>query len=310
MPEPSYLALHRSGELAARAEALAARLQCCDLCPRECRVDRTAGDLGFCQIGDRAVVSSFNPHFGEEDPLVGQGGSGTIFLTGCNLMCSFCQNWEVSHLRHGRQVSSEDLAGMMLALAEAGCHNINFVTPTHAIAAIVQALPLAVELGLRLPLVYNCGGYESVETLRVLDGIFDIYMPDFKFWDPGVAEACCGTPDYPERARDAFQEMHRQVGDLVINDQGLAERGLLVRHLVMPHGLAGSERVLAWLAAQLSPNTYVNVMDQYRPCGEAVGSEKLSRRLTADEYRTAVEAAKTAGLRLDSRDRVRWRLVF
>jgi putative pyruvate formate lyase activating enzyme len=310
MFEPSYLALHRSGELAARAKTLTARLKCCDLCPRECRVDRTTGDRGFCGIGDRAMVSSYNPHFGEEDPLVGRGGSGTIFMTGCNLGCVFCQNWEVSHLRHGREVSDADLAAMMLDLAESGCHNVNFVTPTHTVAAIARALPLAVEQGFRLPLVYNCGGYESVETLRLLEGMFDLYMPDFKFWDPAVSEACCGAPDYPERARAALMEMHRQVGDLVIDAEGLAQRGLLVRHLVMPHDLAGSREVLAWLAAEISPETYVNVMDQYRPCGESVKIDKLSRRLTATEYQGAVEAARRAGLRLDSRDRVRWRLVF
>ncbi len=310
MFEPSYLALHRSGELAARAQALSDRLKGCDLCPRECRVDRNTEDRGFCGIGARAMVSSYNPHFGEEDPLVGRGGSGTIFMTGCNLGCVFCQNWEVSHLRQGREVSDTDLAAMMLDLAGAGCHNINFVTPTHAIAAIVRALTLAVDQGLRLPLVYNCGGYESIQTLEELDGIFDIYMPDIKFWDPAVSEALCGAPDYPERARAALREMHRQVGDLEMDAQGLARRGLLVRHLVMPHDLSGSGQVLAWLAEEISPDTYVNVMDQYRPCGEAMRFDKLSRRLTATEYRAAVEAARRAGLRLDNRERIRWKLVF
>ncbi|MBU0515607.1 MAG: radical SAM protein [Proteobacteria bacterium] len=310
MFEPSYLALHAQGELAARAESLLARLRECDLCPRACGVDRTAGETGVCGAGAGAIVSSFNPHFGEEDPLVGRQGSGTIFLAGCNLGCVFCQNWEVSHEIQGREVTSEELAAMMLALAEAGCHNINFVTPTHAIAAIARALPLAVDGGLRLPLVYNCGGYESVETLKTLEGVFDIYMPDFKFWDGAVSEKFCRAPDYPERARDAFQEMHRQVGDLAINEQGLAERGLLVRHLVMPHSLAGGEHVFRWLAEELSPHTYVNVMDQYRPCGRASDFEELTRRLTGQEYRDAVAAAQAAGLRLDRRDRVRWRLVF
>jgi putative pyruvate formate lyase activating enzyme len=247
-------------------------------------------------------VSSYSPHFGEEDPLVGKGGSGTIFMTHCNLGCVFCQNYEISHLSQGVPVSSSDLAQMMLSLQRRGCHNVNFVTPTHMVPQILEALPEAIEQGLTVPLVYNCGGYEEVETLRLLDGIFDIYMPDFKFWDSEQSTRFCSAPDYPEKARAAVKEMHRQVGDLVLDQTGIAQRGLLIRHLVMPDGIAGTREIMRFLAKEISRETYVNVMNQYRPCGEAHKFPELRRPITAEEFRDAIRAAQEEGIdRLDER---------
>jgi putative pyruvate formate lyase activating enzyme len=248
------------------------------------------------------MVSSYNSHFGEEDPLVGRNGSGTIFFTHCNLLCVFCQNYEISHLGEGALVTSGHIADMMLDLQGKGCHNINFVTPTHVVPQILEALPEAVERGLQVPLVYNCGGYEEVGTLRLLDGIVDIYMPDFKFWDSQVAERYCKAADYPEKARLAVKEMHRQVGDLTVDDMGIARRGLLIRHLVMPDGLAGTREVMRFLATEVSKNTYVNVMSQYRPCGEASRYRDLQRMITVGEYREAVRITHEEGIdRLDER---------
>ena len=272
----------------------------CSLCPRECNVDRLSGDSGICKTQDRALVSSYNPHFGEEAPLVGRKGSGTIFFTHCNLMCNFCQNYDISHEGHGQTVIDEQLAQIMLHLQNIGCHNINFVTPSHVVAQILSALEVAVENGLSIPLVYNTGGYDKVETLQLLDGVFDIYMPDFKFWDSDTAEKICNAKDYPEIAQKAFLEMHRQVGDLVIDDSGIAQRGLLVRHLVLPEDLAGTRDVMWFLAEQISPNTYVNVMSQYRPCGKAAEIKDLTRSISDKEYQQAIEAAKEEGInRLD-----------
>ncbi len=252
------------------------------------------------------MVSSFNPHFGEEAPLVGWGGSGTIFLTSCNLRCVFCQNYEISHRMEGEEVEAKDLAAMMVRLQAMGCHNINFVTPTHQVPQILEALALAVPGGLRVPLVYNCGGYEAVPTLRLLDGIVDIYMPDFKFADPGPAATYADAPDYPEVAKAAMREMHRQVGDLVLDQRGVARRGLLVRHLVMPGGLAGTRAVMRFLAQEISRNTYVNIMAQYRPCGLAHQYPAIHRGITAAEYREAVAAAMAEGIhRLDKRRTIR-----
>lgn len=279
----------------------------CRICPRECGVNRLTGEPGFCRTGRKAMVASYNAHFGEEGPLVGRRGSGTIFLTSCNLLCSFCQNYEISHLGEGTEVDSPQLASLMMRLAETGCHNINFVTPSHVVPQLLEALPIAVEKGLRIPLVYNTGGYDRKETLELLDGIFDIYMPDFKFWDGRWADRYCGAPDYREVAVEAILEMHRQVGDLVLDDEGVAAKGLLVRHLVMPNGIAGTEEIMRFLSERISPNTYVNVMDQYRACGDAPGDEFVGRRLTSQEFRHAIDAATKAGLvRLDPRDRLRW----
>jgi len=300
--KPSYLETHRSGILEQRIESALAILENCRLCPRHCEVNRLEGELGVCNSGRQAVVSSYSPHFGEEDPLVGRSGSGTIFMTHCNLRCVFCQNYEISHLSEGVPVGSTELAQMMLTLQRRGCHNINFVTPTHMVPQILAALPEAVEGGLRVPLVYNCGGYEELDTLRLLGSIFDIYMPDFKFWDSRVAARFCSAPDYPERAREAVKEMHRQVGDLTFDQTGVAERGLLIRHLVMPDGLAGTREIMRFLAHEVSKDTYVNVMSQYRPCGEAHKFPELRRAISVEEYREAVSAAQEEGIhRLDER---------
>ena len=300
--DPSYLKAHREGILRERIAAALAILERCRLCPRHCEVNRLKGEQGVCQTGRQAIVSSHNAHFGEEDPLVGRGGSGTIFLTRCNLLCVFCQNYEITHMGEGAPVQAGDLADMMVTLQGQGCHNINFVTPTHVVPQLLEALPEAIERGLRVPLVYNCGGYEEVATLHLLDGLVDIYMPDFKFWDSQVAERYCKATDYPEKARLAVKEMHRQVGDLTVDDMGIARRGLLIRHLVMPDGLAGTRDIMRFLATEVSKNTYVNVMSQYRPCGEAHRYRELQRMITVEEYREAVRMAHEEGIhRLDER---------
>jgi len=300
--EPAYLRLLRSGELKKRVEEAYRRLEDCTICPRECRVNRRAGETGVCRTGERAVVSSYAPHFGEEDPLVGTGGSGTIFFAWCNLKCQFCQNYEISQLGHGREVEPEDLAAMMLRLQAMGCHNINFVSPTHVVPQILAGILIAAEAGLRLPLVYNTGGYDSLDTLHLLDGVFDIYMPDMKYADAAMAERYSKIKNYPAVNQAAVKEMHRQVGDLVMDERGVALRGLLVRHLVLPEGLAGTAEIVHFLAEEISTNTYLNVMDQYRPCYRAHELPPLNRRITRDEYEEAVRLALDAGLtRLDKR---------
>ena len=299
MSWPAYLELHRAGELEQRAKAAERLLEACRVCPRECLVQRLQGETGVCGVADQAMVSSYGPHFGEERPLVGVGGSGTIFLAHCNLCCVFCQNFEISQQDGGRIVSTRELAGMMLDLQRTGCHNINFVTPTHQVPQILRALPIAVDGGLRVPLVYNCGGYESLETLRLLNGVVDIYMPDFKYADVGVAKRYSKVENYPEVAKAAFREMHRQVGDLTMDGRGTARRGLLVRHLVLPNDLAGTGEVVRFLA-DLSKDTYVNIMDQYKPCYRAHEYPPLTRRPTREEFEEALRLAREAGLhRLD-----------
>ncbi|MDD2901051.1 MAG: radical SAM protein [Syntrophales bacterium] len=306
--EPAYLETQRRGLLTEKIQAAYDILSQCNLCPHNCLVDRHHGERGLCRTGDQPFVSSYGPHFGEEDPLVGQGGSGTIFFTHCNIYCIFCQNYEISHGGEGEEISSDDLAAIMIYLQKKGCHNINFVTPSHQVAQILEALPLAIGSGLNVPLVYNTGGYDALETLRLLDGIIDIYMPDFKFWDPQVAVEVCEAPDYPEIARQALKEMHRQVGDLVIDNDGVARRGLLVRHLVLPDGLAGTKEVMEFLVREISPDTYVNVMGQYRPCGRANDHPSLRKFLTGVEHAQAQQMAREAGLtRLDHREKLfRW----
>jgi len=302
---PSYLHLHETGLLQERIETAMSILSCCTLCPRQCRIDRTAGETGFCKIGSLMVIASSGPHFGEESPLVGTNGSGTIFFCGCNLGCLFCQNYEISHYpeTEGVTVTDEQLGSLMADLQAQGCHNINFVTPSHVVPQILAALPAAIDYGLDIPLVYNSSGYDTVETLELLDGIIDIYMPDFKFWKETSSNEYCDAPDYPETARNATQEMFRQVGDLVIEETGLAERGMLFRHLVMPDGLDESKEILSFIASQISANSYVNVMDQYRPCGKAHDHPPIHRALSGAEHQAALQAAKEAGLeRLDSRD--------
>ena len=300
MEEPSYLYLHREGKLEQRIAEVLDLMKSCRLCPRFCGVNRVAGETGFCRTGSLARVASFHAHFGEEAPLVGSSGSGTIFFSSCNLLCSFCQNYDISHLAEGAEVKPEELAAMMMRLSRQGCHNINFVTPTHVVPQILQALPLAIEGGLHVPLVFNCGGYELVSTLRILEGIIDIYMPDFKFWDERWAHRFCGVSDYRARAAEAIREMHRQVGDLIVDERGVARRGLLVRHLVMPNDVAGTEEVVKFLAREISVDTYVNVMAQYRPCGKAHDDTFIGRGIAREEYNKAVQEAVKAGLtRLD-----------
>lgn len=294
-----YLRLSRNDlkEKIRQAEEI---LKSCTLCPRNCLADRTAGIMGFCRTGKKPYVSSYNAHFGEEAPLVGYKGSGTIFFTHCNLGCFFCQNYSISHLGEGREISFKALAEIMLTLQGYGCHNINFVTPTHQVPMILRSLEIAIGKGLNIPLVYNCGGYEAVETLKVLDDVIDIYMPDFKFAGPEAARKYLQAQDYPEVAKTAIREMHKQVGDLIIDERGIALKGLLVRHLVLPEGLAGTEEVARFLAEEISPNTYTNIMAQYYPCYKAVGYPPINRRITNEEYREAVKAARDAGLkRLD-----------
>ncbi len=295
--EPGYLRLYATGELHARAEAAAARLDPCRLCPRGCAAHRREGELGACGIGAEPVVSAAHPHAGEEPVLTGPFGSGTVFFTGCNLACRFCQNAEISQGRLGEAIAPSELAEIMVALQNRGCPNINLVSPTHQVAQILAALPEAVERGLMVPLVYNCGGYESVATLRLLEGVVDIYMPDLKYGDDAVGERLSGVPDYWRRARAAVREMHRQVGDLVLDRRGLAQRGLLVRHLVLPGGLAGSRAVARFLAEEISRDTCVNVMDQYHPAHRAAGDPLLGRRPEPGAWEAAVATFREAGLR-------------
>ncbi len=301
---PRYCIAHRNSHLQAKALQAATRLSNCTLCPRQCGVNRRAGEKGFCRTGDRAIVASWHAHFGEEAPLVGKNGSGTIFFSHCNLLCNFCQNFDISHLGEGSEKSPEALAQIMLNLQASGCHNINFVTPSHVVPQILSALVIAAGNGLEIPLVFNSSGYDSVDTLKILDGVIDIYMPDFKFWDPTIAAQTCRAPDYPEVARQAMVEMHRQVGDLFIDTDGVASSGLLVRHLVLPQGLASTSQVMTFIAEQVSENTYVNIMNQYRPCGRAAEVKAMDRSATGKEYIDAVAEARAAGItRLDRRRR-------
>ena len=303
IPPAAYLQLTRR-QLLDKGEEGLNRLENCRLCPRQCEANRVEGNTGFCQTGRRSLLASFQLHFGEEAPLVGNQGSGTLFFSGCNLGCVFCQNVDISQdPASGAEVQADQLAEAMLRLQEQGALNINLVTPTHVVPQILEALVPAREAGLRLPLVYNCGGYESLETLELLEGVVDIYMPDIKFANPRLAEKYCRATDYPQRARAALREMHRQTGDLRIDDRGAAFRGLLVRHLLMPGELAGSEEWFAFLASEISENTYLNIMDQYRPCARARLYPELQSGLSREEYEQALHLAKSYGLtRLDQRN--------
>jgi len=296
--EPAYLALHKTGELARRAETLWGTMASCRLCPRECGVNRLQGRIGFCRApGTKLAISSFHPHFGEERPLVGRKGSGTIFFTHCNLRCVFCQNWEISLIGRGHEQSIDDLAEMMLQLQRLGCHNLNFVTPTHYSAHILKALDKAVGQGLRLPIVYNTSGWERLEIIALLDGIVDIYLPDFKYWDSGMsAKYSSGAESYPELTGKAILEMHRQVGVAKPAQDGVLHRGLIIRHLVMPNNAGGSEKIMEWVAEHLPKETYVNIMAQYTPAYKAYDYPEISRRITGDEYSMLVEKAKKLGL--------------
>jgi len=281
--------------LSAPVRALYDKMSPCTLCPRNCRVDRLAGTTGYCGVSAELRIASFGPHFGEESVLVGHGGSGTIFFSGCNLACVFCQNYDISHLRTGSDITVKDLVGIMLSLQRRGCSNINLVTPTHYAAPIAAAIELARAAGLSLPIVYNSGGYDSVETLQLLEGFVDIYMPDMKYADASAAVQLSDAPDYPAINRAAVKEMHRQVGDLIIRD-GFATRGLLIRHLVLPEKLAGSFDAVRFLADEVSPKTAVNVMGQYHPCWKASAYPRINRRPTAGEVREVVEGARSLGL--------------
>ena len=296
--EPAYLKLHKTGELKKRAEELWAIMESCELCPRRCGVNRHKGESGFCQApGTTLVISSAHPHFGEERPLVGKDGSGTIFLTHCNLRCVFCQNWEIAHLGTGSESDIDDFASKMLELQKTGCHNINLVTPTHYSAHILKAIDVAAERGLRLPIVYNTSGWERLEIVRLLDGVVDIYLPDFKYWDSDMsAKYSDGADNYPDLTAKAILEMHRQVGVAKPAKDGIMQRGLMIRHLVMPDNTGGSEKVMEWIAENLPKDTYVNIMVQYSPAHKAYDHPELSRRITQKEYTKVVRKAKDVGL--------------
>ena len=304
---PSYLNLSKK-ELDLRIEKLFKILENCEICPRKCHVNRLKGKRGYCQLGFLPMVSAFHPHFGEEKPLVGTYGSGTIFFSSCNLACVYCQNYEISQLRIGEEISFEKLAEMMISLQNRGCHNINFVTPTPQIPQIIKSLHIAIDKGLRIPLVYNTSSYDSVEVLKLLDGIFDIYLPDARYSDDKVAQKYSNAPNYFGIMKKAVKEMHRQVGDLEISNcklkienleipKGVAIRGLLIRHLVLPNRLAGSEKIFGFLTKEISDNTFLNVMDQYWPAHRAFEFPELSRRITKEEFQETINLAKKAGLK-------------
>ena len=294
---PAYLQAEQDGSLRRIVSALWERFESCRCCPRECGVNRLKGETGVCRSSAKLKVSSAAPHFGEERPLVGTGGSGTIFFSNCNLLCSFCQNSQINHHSEGSLISHEDLAGLMLGLQRHGCHNINLVTPTHVVPHIVVALRLAIARGLEIPLVYNTGGYDSLEVIRVLDGVVDIYLPDFKYKDGHLAAKYSnGAADYPEVAAAVVREMHRQVGVLQTDRRGIAERGLIIRHLVMPENIAGTDRLVAWVAGELSRDTFINIMEQYHPEHKAYDFPELSRRVTHAEWTQAMSWAREAGL--------------
>ncbi len=303
--DPVYLATWRAGELDRKVAAAREELRHCLACPRDCGIDRIADERGVCHVGRRAIVASAFPHFGEEDCLRGQRGSGTIFFSYCNLKCVFCQNWDISQAPAGAELDAAAIADIMLRLQEAGCHNINFVTPEHVAPQVVEALALAVPRGLRLPIVYNTSAYDSLASLHLMDGLVDIYMPDFKFWEPATARRLARARDYPEVARAAIAEMHRQVGVLRFDEDGIARRGVLVRHLVMPGQTAEVEAIFSWLATEISVDTYLNVMGQYRPDHRVPGTaryEDIDRRPSRSEMAAAYAAAAQAGLwRFDER---------
>ena len=300
--KPAYLSTYEKGLFPERIRRAFLLLEKCTVCPRKCSLDRTRGEKGFCRAGSFPEISSHGPHFGEERPLVGRHGSGTIFMTYCNLGCIFCQNYTISRLGEGAEISFDEFSRNMIELQRRGCHNINFVSPSHFVPHILKALPKAIEMGLSIPLVYNTGGYDSLDALKLVEGVFDIYMPDFKYVREDIAAKYSQAPDYPQAVKAALKEMHRQTGDLVMDNQGIALRGLLVRHLVLPGGLAGTREAMHYLATEISRNTYVNIMGQYYPCGDMIPPDSpLARRITRQEFREAVEIAREEGLtRIDS----------
>ncbi|MBZ9569687.1 radical SAM protein [Patescibacteria group bacterium] len=293
---PSYLNLPRE-ELNLRIGKLFKILENCEICSRKCHINRLKGGKGFCKLGRLPMVSAFHSHFGEESVLVGSFGSGTIFFTSCNLACVYCQNYEISQLRVGKEISSERLAEMMINLQNRGCHNINLVTPTPQVPQIIRALAIAIDKGLKIPLVYNTSAYDSIEVLKLLDGIIDIYMPDTKYSDDKIALKYSNAPRYSEIMEKAIKEMHKQVGDLTLDGNKIAIRGLLIRHLVFPNNLAGSEKIFEFLAKEIGSDTFLNIMDQYRPYFKAFEFPELSRRITTEEYQEAIALAKKAGLK-------------
>jgi putative pyruvate formate lyase activating enzyme len=293
---PAYVRLLETGELTRRTLSARDILKHCTLCPWKCGVDRTGGELGECQTGSTARVYSYMPHHGEERPLRGRHGSGTIFFSGCNMHCQFCQNADISQDNYGMQVNADKIAAMMLNLQARGCHNINLVSPTHVVPQALDALLIAAKKGLRLPLVYNTGGYDAINTLKLLDGIVDIYMPDMKYADEEIAKKYSLIPDYPYHNQKAVKEMHRQAGDLELDNNGIAVRGLLIRHLVLPHNISGTKQIMAYLARDISTNTYINIMDQYRPEFHARQFTELFRRVSVDEFQTAVDMAIDCGI--------------
>ena len=293
---PRYLDLEASGELKRRERALWAKMENCDLCPRRCHVNRMAGRAGACRVSDTFRVSSFGPHFGNESVLIGTNGSGNIFFSNCNLLCIFCQNWEIAHRGDGRETTHEALSNMMISLQRRGCHNINFVTPTHLIPHLISALRLAIADGLNIPLLYNTSGYEMLEVIRLLDGVVDIYLPDFKFMDSSIAMRFLqGAPDYAGYTAAAIKEMQRQVGILELTN-GIASRGLLVRHLVLPENTAGTDSFVRWVVSELGANTHVNIMSQFWPAFQARQFPPLNRRITSGEFNQAMLWAREAGL--------------
>lgn len=293
---PAYRRTKAEGLLDQKIEELESRLNPCTLCPRQCRVNRAVGESGYCKAPYDLYVSSVSPHFGEESPLVGTNGSGTIFLTHCNLKCSFCQNYDISILGDGSPCSYGRLATLMVELEAGGCHNINLVTPTHYVPQIMRSLSVAIDRGLSIPIVYNCGGYESLETIKSLEGIVDIYMPDIKFLDGALSRRFCRAENYPEVVKAVVREMQRQVGDLLIDPSGIAQRGLLIRHLVMPSCGEDTRNVLQFIRDEISHDAFVNIMAQYHPCYKAGEYFEISRRITAQEYREALEFARSIGL--------------
>jgi len=308
MSFPSYIEIYKKGEFEKRVLKSLEYLKKCILCPRGCKVNRYENEKGECKVGRFAIVSSFGPHFGEEPPLVGRRGSGTVFFSGCNLHCVFCQNYEISQLLEGKEIDPFTLAEIFLEVERMGCHNLNLVSPTHVVPQILEALFIAIPKGFRLPIVYNTGGYDSLITLKLLDGIVDIYMPDMKYSDSEKGKKYSDVKSYFEVSKKAIKEMHRQVGDLII-ENGIAKRGLLIRHLVLPNKIAGSFKILDFIAEEISINSYINIMDQYRPCYKAYSFPELSRRITKGEYEEVVKYAEKLGFKRGipfEYDRNRW----
>ncbi|MCX8109842.1 MAG: radical SAM protein [Syntrophorhabdaceae bacterium] len=294
---PVYIETKSQGRLDEILEALEERLNPCILCPRRCRANRYTGETGYCRAPYDVYISSVSPHFGEERPLVGKNGSGTIFFTHCNLRCIFCQNYDISLFGEGDRYSYSMLANAMIKLQERGCHNINLVTPTHYVPQIIKALSIAIDNGLHIPIVYNCGGYESLEVIRLLEGVIDIYMPDIKFLNRELAKRYCKAEDYPDVVKSVLKEMQRQVGDLITDKDGIAKRGLIIRHLVMPSSGENTKEVLSFIKEEISEDAFVNIMAQYHPCLGTDEFPELSRRITAREYTDALYYAESIGLK-------------